>query len=55
MSHDSPEICRIKIELWALGHQFYRRELSEGTFEQAITTLHELWARFKTEQQKEAG
>lgn len=55
MSQDSPEMCQIKIELWALGRSFDTRELSEETFLNAINVLAALWDRFRAEQQKEAG
>ena len=54
MNQDSPEMCQLKIELWALGRSFDTRELSEGIFEKSIVVLHQLWERFRVEQQKEA-
>ena len=55
MSQDSPEICQLKIELWALGRSFDTPELSDDTFLKSITILAVLWDRFRAEQRKEAG
>lgn len=53
MSEPSREMIEIQLGLWQVCRHLDTRDLNDGTFEKAIATLEELWARFRAEQQKE--